>query len=146
MFSLFCKFTGIFRTDEEKKHLSIINTGRKLTEETKQKISESRKGIQYSEETLKKMSESHIGKNLSEEAKEKLRNNINIIPVYQYSLDGVFIQEWKSSAEASRVNGFDPSSITKCCKGKLHKHKGYIWKYEYFEKLEKSIKKLYRKP
>ena len=42
------------------------------------------------------MSDSHIGKNLSEEAKEKLRNNINIIPIYQYSLDGMFIQDRKS--------------------------------------------------
>jgi len=139
------RLTGIFRTDEEKKHLSIINTGRKLTEETKQKISESRKGIQYSAETLKRMSDSHIGKNLSESAKEKLRNNINIIPIYQYSLEGEFIQKWKSSAEASRTSGFESSSITKCCRGKLYKHKGFIWKYEYFEKLELKFKKIIQK-
>ena len=31
------RLTGIRRTDEEKKHLSIINTGRKASEETKKK-------------------------------------------------------------------------------------------------------------
>jgi group I intron endonuclease len=138
------RLTGIFRTDEEKKYLSIINTGRKHTEESKQKMSESRKGIQYSEETINKMKESHIGKNLSEESKEKLRN-INIITVYQYDLDGAFVQKWKSAAEAARVNGFDSSSILKCCKNKLFKHKGYIWKFEYFDKLVLKSKKIIQK-
>ncbi len=138
------RLTGIKRTDAEKNHLSNLYKGVKKSEETKHKMSESRKGIQYSEETLKRMSESHIGNNLTEEAKEKLRN-INIIPVYQYSLDGIFIKEWISAADAERNGGFDQSAIRKCCKDKLHKHKGFIWKNEYFDKLELKSNKIIQK-
>ena len=138
------RLTGTKRTEEEKKRIGIISKGRKHTEETKKKMSKSRKGIQYSEETLKRMSESHIGNKLSEKSKEKLRN-INIITVYQYSLDGIFIKEWKSSSEAARVDGFDSSAILKCCKDKLHKHKGFIWKHEYFDKLELKSNKIVQK-
>ena len=107
-------------------------------------MSESRKGIQYSEETLKRMRESHIGKKLSEESKEKLRN-INIISVYQYNLDGFFIKEWISAADADRNGKFDQSAIRKCCKGELQKHKGYIWRDFYCNKLNLISKKIIQK-
>lgn len=49
--------------------------------------------------------------------------------VLQYSLDGTFIKEWES-AKASEKEGFDRSSISKCCRGKLKTSKGYIWKFK----------------
>lgn len=45
------------------------------------------------------------------------------------SMDGVVIREWDSICEAHRKLGFDPSSIVKCCKGKMKTHKGYQWEY-----------------
>ena len=48
--------------------------------------------------------------------------------VYQYTLDGKFVKEWKSTAECGR-NGFNQSHVAACCRGELKTHKGYIWKY-----------------
>ena len=57
------------------------------------------------------------------------------IPIVQLSLEGKYIRSWKSSHDAER-NGFDPSHIIKCCKGKYKTHKGYRFMYlsEYMDK------------
>ena len=39
------------------------------------------------------------------------------------------ILEFPSAREASRILGIDPSSITKCCKGKRKSIGGYYWHY-----------------
>ena len=49
--------------------------------------------------------------------------------VYQYTLDGEFVREWKSIKECGR-NGFVSGNIYKCCNGKRNKHKGYKWEYK----------------
>lgn len=49
--------------------------------------------------------------------------------VLQYSLDGKFIREWES-AKATEIEGFDHSTISKCCRGKLKTSKGFIWKFK----------------
>lgn len=60
--------------------------------------------------------------------------------VYQYTLDGKFVKEWKSIIECSR-NGFNQGNIVSCCKGGLIRnnkwvnvtqHKGFKWSYEKF--------------
>ena len=50
-------------------------------------------------------------------------------PILQYTLDGVFVREWKSIAEAGR-NGFNQGHITDCCRGVRKTHKGLIFKYK----------------
>lgn len=50
-------------------------------------------------------------------------------PVLQYDLEGNFIKEWSSITEAGR-NGYNLGNISSCCRGKIKKHKGYIWKYK----------------
>lgn len=50
-------------------------------------------------------------------------------PILQYDLEGNLIKEWESAREAGR-NGFDRSSIAKCCKGKQKIHKGFVWEYK----------------
>lgn len=49
--------------------------------------------------------------------------------VAQYTLDGTLVAVYPSTHEAARQTGFKQSSISACCRGKLKKHKGYIWKY-----------------
>ena len=51
------------------------------------------------------------------------------IPVEQYDINGNFIRYWNSANEVKKVLGYDNSSITKCCKGKLKTSHNYIWKY-----------------
>lgn len=51
--------------------------------------------------------------------------------VQQYSLDGKFINEYKSVSEACRINGWTGIGyICECCKGKRKKYKNFIWKYK----------------
>ena len=58
--------------------------------------------------------------------------------VYQYTLDGELVKEWKSTAECGR-NGFQQQNIVRCCKGgfirnnkwvNVNQHRGYKWTYE----------------
>ena len=44
-------------------------------------------------------------------------------------LSAYIVKEWESANKAI-VDGFDCSSIIKCCKGKIKYHKGYIFKYK----------------
>lgn len=63
-----------------------------------------------------------------ERVSEKNTNGKRSKPVLQYTLDGKFVREWDSIRECGR-NGFIPTCICMCCKGKLKKHKDFIWKY-----------------
>lgn len=49
--------------------------------------------------------------------------------VYQYTLDGEFIAEYISVAEASRQTGFNKTSIAKVCRGERNKCGNYLWVY-----------------
>ena len=60
--------------------------------------------------------------------------------VIQLSLSGEFIREWESTHECGR-NGFEHSSVIRCCNGKQKSHKGFRWMYadEYKEKQFKNL-------
>src|ERR1017187_7567548 len=53
-------------------------------------------------------------------------------PICQLSLAGKPIKEWKNSLVIKRKLGFDPSGISKCCKGTFNRHTayGFIWKFK----------------
>ena len=55
-------------------------------------------------------------------AKEKRKK------VGQYTMNGIFVKEWPSMAEAER-NGFHHSNISECCNGKTESHMGFCWKF-----------------
>lgn len=50
-------------------------------------------------------------------------------PVLQYTKDGEFVKEYKSTRECGR-NGFNQSNVVSCCNGKLKTCGGFIWKYK----------------
>lgn len=50
--------------------------------------------------------------------------------VLKYSLDGTFISSYKSLNEVAREYKYSISGISRCCNGKAHSYKGYIWKYK----------------
>lgn len=60
---------------------------------------------------------------------KKMTNGKLSKPVIQYDLNGNFIKEWPSAHECGR-NGFNDSSVSACCRGKLKTHRGFIWKYK----------------
>ena len=51
-------------------------------------------------------------------------------PTLQYSMDGKLIARYNSATEIKKILGFDNSSISKCCNGKVESAYGYIWRYE----------------
>jgi len=64
----------------------------------------------------------------TEKMKECIRKAAvkNSIKVYQYSLKWEFVREWDSMTLAQK-EGFRVDGISRCCKGKRIKHKGYKW-------------------
>lgn len=102
--------------------------GQHHTEETKQKLSEFRKG--------KRFSKGFTGKSHKEESKSKtsqtLKNNPNIkrTKVFQYDIEGNFLREFQSFADAAQFVKTSPSNIKYTCEGKFNHCKGYRWSYE----------------
>lgn len=50
--------------------------------------------------------------------------------IIQYNLNGDFIKEYPSIAEAAKANNFNSSCIQKCAANKINKYKNFIWKYK----------------
>ena len=65
----------------------------------------------------------------NERMRKALTNGKLSKPVLQLSLTGDLIREWPSTAECGR-NGFDSSSVAKCCRGEKPQYKGFIWMYK----------------
>jgi len=51
-------------------------------------------------------------------------------PVYQYTLEGDLVAEYRSTAEAERVTGIINSGISKVANGKGNTAGGFTWKYK----------------
>lgn len=114
-------------SEESKLKISIANKGKKhssmfrpCSEETKRKISVSNKGRKISVEHRKAISSKNLG------------NITHHKPIEQFSLNGDFIREFVSISAAERYIGRKSANanISACCKGRLKKSYGFIWKYK----------------
>jgi hypothetical protein len=72
--------------------------------------------------------------NCSRAQKERFRTNPlsngHRQEVFQYTLDGVFIQKFNSINAAAKKVGCSQSNITQCCLGKRRMVGGFLWSYE----------------
>lgn len=50
--------------------------------------------------------------------------------IYQYTVTGEFVREWKSISEAARTLSINSSNITMCAKGNRNQAGGFCWKYD----------------
>lgn len=66
------------------------------------------------------------------------------IPVVCLTLDGEFVREYNSSAEAERLDGFTNTTVLECCKGKALTCKGHQFMFK--DDYEKNGSKKYVKP
>ena len=78
--------------------------------------------------------------------KTAVKNNGNkdddtLPTVFQYALDGKFIQAWKSTKEVQRELGINAASIGKVMRNKRLSAGGFRWSREYFETLPQLGKK-----
>lgn len=102
--------------------------GQHHSEETKQRLSEFRTG--------KTFSKGFTGKSHKEESKNKtsqtLKNNPNVkrTKVFQYDIEGNFLREFQSFADAAQFVKTSPSNIKYTCEGKFTHCKGYRWSYQ----------------
>lgn len=53
--------------------------------------------------------------------------------VYQYSLDKILLNIWKSTHDVYRKLGYAQGNIARCCRGESKTSNGYIWSYEKLE-------------
>ncbi|AGE53183.1 GIY-YIG catalytic domain-containing endonuclease [Paramecium bursaria Chlorella virus Fr5L] len=135
---------GMSHTEETRQKMKEAQTGKTLSDEHKQKMKEAKTGEknhmfgkEHTEESKKKMSDAHAGKTQSEETKQKLskamtsEKNHASKKVYQYTIDGIYVDEFASSGEAARALGKTyGSSISKCARGKLPSAYGFKWSRE----------------
>jgi len=114
-------------SQETKKKISKSLTGKTLSDETKKKMSKARTGEKHpmygkihANKSKQKMSESKTGK-----------KNHASKRVYQYTLDGKYINSFDSSGEAARALGkSDGSFISMCARGKRKSANGFKWSHE----------------
>jgi len=94
-----------------------------------------------SEETRKKLSEAGKGKKLTNDHIQKVIEAVSI-SVYQYTLEGFFLKEWKSATEACRnIVNCTNSDIGKCCKMQRRQAGGFLWRYEKCENISPVVSK-----
>lgn len=62
--------------------------------------------------------------NQKEKAKKLMKS------VSQFDLQGNWIKDWESITQVSKELNFEFSSISMCCRGKLKKSQGFIWKFK----------------
>jgi group I intron endonuclease len=116
---------GYVWSDEARKRLSEILTGRVVSPETRQILSEQRTGVPLSLSHRKNLSKSHMGNpsprkgiKLDDDTKSKISSsklaNYDGNPIYCIELSQIFY----SASDASRKNNIDASAIIKCCRGK----------------------------
>ena len=83
---------------------------------------------EYSLSNIQLMTWEQNNKKGNDDRKNGLNNKANK-EVVQMDLNGVFIQKFHSSMEASRVTGIYRTGITRCCNGTRKTSGGYTWKY-----------------
>ena len=141
--------SGKIHTDETKQKMSESKTGEKNhmwgktpSEETIRKNREAHIGKTHTEVTRQKMRESKTGeknimhgKSHTEEAIQKMSEmkmgdkNSCSKRVYQYYLDGKYIQSFGSCGEAGLNLEKDSSLISKCARGERKTAYGFKWLY-----------------
>ena len=70
------------------------------------------------------------GYNNTEGGTKNFRNIIQEKKIFQYDLEGKFIQEFNSMQEAAKAVGLSGANLTTCCQGKQKTVGGFQWSYE----------------
>ena len=69
---------------------------------------------------------------------------LNLKPVYQYSIDGKFIAEFKSRKEASEKTNINVDAIIACANGRHEYTNNFIWKNYKVDRLFDDYKYIYQ--
>lgn len=128
------------RIEDKKGGLNVRDAFRpRHSKETREKISLGNIGKKQTQEAKDKISKAHKGKKKPEgfgKGKKLYQHQIDAIvkrfskPVYQYTVEGIFIREWKSATEAAKFYKTNQGRISTCCRKETNTCKGFIWRYE----------------
>ena len=106
----------------------LHNKRKKLSKETKLKMSKSRKGL------LAGNKNPMYGRHKTNPAYGKFgKEHPASKVVYQYTINGEFVNKWDSMTEAVKSLGKtqrEVTHITACCNGRSKTAFGYVWKRE----------------
>lgn len=119
-------------------HIFCFNKDKKLIAEYKN-VTEAAKAAKISKSMIFQELQKEI-KSLSggfywskENVLEKTKNYPNLgksKEVFQYDLNGRFINSYSSTGQAARSLGINNGShIGECCRGKIKTYKGFVWRY-----------------
>lgn len=124
-------------SEDSKQKMRKSQLGKTLSEEHKKKIGEASSGRTHTEESKQKIRKAHLGLTHTEETKQKYsdsrrgENHVRSKKVYQYDLDGNFINSFASCGEAERqLKGKPGSSISTCARGDSSTAYNFKWTYD----------------
>jgi group I intron endonuclease len=119
-------------SEKTKQKCREAKIGISRSEETKKKISKAKLGTNHNEKTKRNMSIAHLGENNHMYRKNGDKNHRSK-RVYQYTIDGIFIDSFGSCREAGRYLEKASSLISACARGdKGYKTAyGFQWSYTY---------------
>lgn len=110
------------------------NYGKILPEWHIEILRSTHKGKTVSDETREKMRKKKLGTKISDEERNKRKiifakdSNPNFKgKVYQYTTDGVLVQEWEALYKIKEIYGNKFSNICSCINGKIKTAYGYVW-------------------
>lgn len=107
-------------------------SGYKWSEASRLKLSMSKKGTKMHKNTLKALIEANkkrvykTGFNQKRESVEKSAESRKV-KILQYSINGIFIREWKSAEDAGISLNLLPSGIRNCCVGRRYIVGNFQW-------------------
>lgn len=112
---------GVIASKETREKKSIISKIRGISKETREKMAEKLRGRPQPEWQRKILSEAAKGKYMPWAFR----------PILQYSMDGIFINEFVKITDAAKELNLHRSNIIKALKGKRNHTGGFIFKYKY---------------
>ena len=118
------------RSDETKQKNREALLGKKHSDEHKKNNREARIGKKLGKEHRRNISKATSGKNNPMYGKKREDNPWSKI-VYQYDLDGIFINSFASSGKAGQYFKKDASHIRECARGNTRRKHAYGFKWSY---------------
>lgn len=116
--------------------------GRLLTNDQKEQLSQQRQGTHAcgygyfpSDKTKLKMSNAAKNKTFSNETRNKMANAKKKI-VYQYDLNGNFINKFNSASEAALNTNTNRGNLCACCRNVVKQANGFFWSYSFINNPE----------
>ena len=97
-------------------------------------------GSHHTEESKKKISEANKGRLRPDTIERNKGNNYTSLLVYQYTMNGEYIDIYQSTRDVERKLGIIHNKISDCCRNKMFSVDGFCWSYlnpEYFSIEEK---------